>query len=289
MGSLSGPSYGNTNLSNTTAIGHATIITASNQVRIGSTSVTSIGGQVSWSTLSDGRFKNAVKEDVSGLDFINKLRPVSYTVDTQKLNKFLGKEQREESTNNESQKINQTLPSRQTGFIAQEIEEAVEEMSYTFSGVEAPQNESDHYSIRYAEFVVPLVKAVQELSAMVEAQNATIASQQTQINTLLSAKSITTSDLDKSLGLNSNIQLFQNHPNPFALDTQIEMELPETVQHAQVLIYNLEGKEIKSLEINSRGRTSVQLFGGELEAGMYMYSLIVDGQVAGTKRMILTK
>ena len=34
-------------------------------------------------------------------------------------------------------------------------------------GVDAPQNEHDLYGLRYAEFVVPLVKAVQELAAEV--------------------------------------------------------------------------------------------------------------------------
>ena len=54
-------------LNNTTAIGYLAIPTASNQVRIGNTSVTSIGGQVEWTAFSDGRFKKDIKEDVSGL------------------------------------------------------------------------------------------------------------------------------------------------------------------------------------------------------------------------------
>ena len=52
----------------------------------------------------------------------------------------------------------------QSGFIAQEVEQAAKELGYNFSGVDAPKNEDDYYGLRYAEFVVPLVKAVQELS-----------------------------------------------------------------------------------------------------------------------------
>ena len=59
---------------------------------------------------------------------------------------------------------------RQTGFVAQEVEAIVKKTGYVFSGVDAPENENDPYGIRYAEFVVPLVKAVQELSAKVEEQ-----------------------------------------------------------------------------------------------------------------------
>ena len=37
-------------------------------------------------------------------------------------------------------------------------------MGYDFSGVDAPKNDKDIYGLRYSEFVVPLVKAVQELN-----------------------------------------------------------------------------------------------------------------------------
>ena len=50
-----------------------------------------------------------------------------------------------------------------SGFIAQEVEQAAKESGYEFSGVDKPGNENDFYSLRYSDFVVPLVKAVQEL------------------------------------------------------------------------------------------------------------------------------
>ena len=56
----------------------------------------------------------------------------------------------------------------QTGFIAQEVEEAAQKANYDFSGIDAPQNEEDNYGLRYAEFVTPLVKAIQEQQKMIE-------------------------------------------------------------------------------------------------------------------------
>jgi hypothetical protein len=53
---------------------------------------------------------------------------------------------------------------RMTGFIAQEVEAAAKKCEYDFSGVHAPTSPDRLYSLTYAEFVVPLVKAVQELS-----------------------------------------------------------------------------------------------------------------------------
>ena len=55
-----------------------------------------------------------------------------------------------------------------TGFIAQEVEKAANEVGFNFSGVDAPKNENDFYGLRYAEFVVPLVKAVQEQQKVIE-------------------------------------------------------------------------------------------------------------------------
>jgi hypothetical protein len=55
-----------------------------------------------------------------------------------------------------------------TGFLAQEVEAAAQSIGYEFSGVDAPKNENDFYGFRYSEFVVPLVKAVQEQQKMID-------------------------------------------------------------------------------------------------------------------------
>jgi hypothetical protein len=55
------------------------------------------------------------------------------------------------------------------------------------------------------------------------------------------------------------------------------------------MIYNLEGKQIKNIQVSDHGDVSVKISGNELSAGMYLYALIVDGKVVDTKRMILTK
>ena len=55
----------------------------------------------------------------------------------------------------------------QSGFIAQEVEEAAQSLGSDFSGVDAPNNDHDIYGLRLAEFVVPLVKAVQEQQQMI--------------------------------------------------------------------------------------------------------------------------
>jgi trimeric autotransporter adhesin len=278
-------------LTNTTAIGNFAVPTASNQVRIGNSAVTSIGGQVSWSTFSDGRFKKDIKEDVSGLGFIKQLRPVSYTVDKNEVDKFLHVV---DSSNNQTATRGVSL--RQTGFVAQEVEAVVKKTGYVFYGVDVPKNESDHYSIRYAEFVVPLVKAVQELSINAEAQQTQIEEQKKLIEQQQKQIEVLLAGLNSKIeigttGMNGKTKAFllQNNPNPFTSETEIRMTLEETVGHATVIIYSLEGKEMKNIPVNDRGEVSVKISGSELSAGMYLYTLMTDGQVVDTKRMVLTQ
>ena len=51
-------------------------VTVANEIYLGNSAITSIGGIVNWTATSDGRFKKNVQEDVPGLIFIEELRPV---------------------------------------------------------------------------------------------------------------------------------------------------------------------------------------------------------------------
>jgi hypothetical protein len=153
---------------NSIALGDAATITASNQVRIGDAAVGSIGGYAPWTDLSDSRFKQNVREDVRGLDFIVKLRPVTYNMDVRGLNDFLG------VPNDKTESIAQKESIRYSGFIAQEVEIAAQETGYDFGGVKKPESSTDFYGLSYSEFVVPLVKAVQEQQAQIQQQQSMI-------------------------------------------------------------------------------------------------------------------
>jgi len=171
---------------NTTCLGIDATATASNMVRIGNTFVTSIGGQVGWTTLSDARFKENVREDVPGLDFITQLRPVTYQLNREKVNEHIGLKERRTKIAADNPESNQflsgdTYSEITTGFIAQEVEEAASKVGFNFSGVDKPKNENDTYGLRYAEFVVPLVKAVQEQQKEIEKLNASNEKLQSQL------------------------------------------------------------------------------------------------------------
>jgi hypothetical protein len=153
-------------LNNSTALGFGASITASNQVRFGNTSTTSIGGTVGYTTLSDGRVKKNIQETVKGIDFIMKLRPVTYQLDIASINKKLN--HTEKTGDLYKSVIDENAKTVFSGFIAQEVEEAANDAGYNFSGIDKPKNENDFYGLRYADFVVPLVKAVQQQQQMIE-------------------------------------------------------------------------------------------------------------------------
>lgn len=164
------PQNGLVDLNNTTAIGSGVVITASNSVRIGNIAVTSIGGQVGWSTLSDVRFKTRIQPQNHGLDFILQLQPITYYMDVKKLNQFLYGSKADSLKGDALWKedIRKKENTLYSGFSAQAVEAAARRVGYDFSGVHAPENDHDHYSLNYADFVVPLVKCIQEQHLLIE-------------------------------------------------------------------------------------------------------------------------
>ncbi|HET6769079.1 MAG TPA: tail fiber domain-containing protein, partial [Chitinophagaceae bacterium] len=130
-------------------------------------SITSIGGFANWSNFSDGRFKRNVKEDVPGLAFITKLHPVTYTLDVDAINDFTSKDLPADK------KLQTVNPEKKneifTGFMAQEVEQVANSLGYNFSGIDKPKDaDKQTYALRYSDFVVPLVKAVQEQQKMID-------------------------------------------------------------------------------------------------------------------------
>ena len=170
-----------TGFSNSMALGSmAYEITADNMVRIGNSSITSIGGKVGWTIISDARVKTNIQENVSGLAFIKGLRPVTYNYDSHKEGEITGAKETPEWNGKEA--IDE-MPF--SGFLAQDVEQAAIKAGYNFGGVDKPKNKYGLWGLRYEEFTVPLVKAVQEQQIMIEEMKKQITVLQDQISKLL--------------------------------------------------------------------------------------------------------
>ena len=97
---------------------------------------------------SDKNEKNTITDSDLGLDFINKLKPISY-----KWNKDDGK--------------------THYGLIAQDLEETLTSLGKTIADFGGIYKEDDSpMGLGYSELIAPLIKAVQELTAKVEALEA---------------------------------------------------------------------------------------------------------------------
>jgi hypothetical protein len=171
---------------NSTALGYNAEPGASNRVRLGNDNVIWIGGHSPWYNTSDARAKSNIKEDVKGLDFILNLRPVTFNFNIDKTDELVGKEESiDYAEKYDIEKI------KRSGFLAQEVEQAAIESGYDFSGVSKPVGDVKYYSLAYSEFVVPLVKAVQEQQEIIENQKSEISelkNRLTQIEKLLMVK-----------------------------------------------------------------------------------------------------
>lgn len=188
--------FTNTGVSNTSCLGYYSggIVDNHNRVEIGNTSVTVIAGAVGFSTYSDARIKDNVHEDVPGLSFINLLRPVTYNLNIHRENEmvYAGKEPIGEWEGKyDIERI------KMTGFLAQEVEQAALLSGYDFSGIQKPENPEDLYSLRYSDFVMPLVKAVQELNAQNQTQQTLLNDQQQAIEALQQQNEFLQSQLDE--------------------------------------------------------------------------------------------
>jgi len=295
-------------VNNSTSLGHAAYIDASNQVRIGNSLVTSIGGYVGWSNISDGRVKKNVKANVPGLAFIKRLKPVTYNLDLDAADRIMQtsikKNKDDKSLSHQpaqtgSDERNAKQQIVYTGFVAQEVEKVAKELNYDFSGVDAAKNDKGLYALRYAEFVVPLVKSVQELDenqrSKFESQSKEIAALKKEIEQLKaiikrnqSNTGVNTQHQASDIKLSSS-SLEQNVPNPFNHTTTINYTLPQQFSYAKIIITDKSGKTLKTLNVSGTGKSSLNINGSLLASGAYSYSLIVNEKLIDSKQMIYVK
>jgi len=87
---------------------------------------------------------------------------------------------------------------------------------------------------------------------------------------------------------NNGALLYQNAPNPFNQNTVIKYFVPYESKQSFLYVYDLKGTQLRSYNLN-KGDCNVTIYGNELIAGIYLYSLVVDGKMVDTKQMILTE
>lgn len=205
---------------------------------------------------SDSRLKSEVENIASRTAALDDISGVSYVLNTNRKNSAAAEASR-----------------TRFGFIAQEVKEYYPELVKT--------DEDGYLSVDYVGFIPLLLESVKELRKQV-------ADQQQTIETLTATRRNVSASAD-SPDMFTEPAMSQNRPNPFSESTTIDCTLPETVADASLHIYDLQGKQLLSIPVPGRGRTSVTVEASRLGAGMYIYALIADGREIDSRRMIVNE
>ena len=156
------------------------------------------------------------------------------------------------------------------GLPAQELREMYPELVY--------EEQDGTLSINYVEMVPLLIRCIQELKQELDEVKG-----ESEDHSQLSRS---TSSVESTS--NTTAKLFQNSPNPFTERTEIRFSLPDDARNAYIYIFDMTGKMLRQIPVDS-SMQAIAINGYELSAGIYLYSLVVNGKEIDTKRMILSK
>ena len=220
---------------------------------------------------SDRRYKTNIVDLTPAMDKIMRLRPVMFDYRDGK----------------DGERSTDPMRLNRVGLIAQELQEVIPEAVYYME-------EDDIYTIDYTTFIPFLIKTVQEQQVLIENQQLQIEELQMALK-LDNAAMVTPTFSSVKPGGNPaetmavGNKLWSNVPNPFKQETRIRYALTEDVREAQLCIYDLSGKQLSCHRLNDRGESEFVLRAATLNPGIYLYSLIADGQVVDTHRMVVTE
>jgi hypothetical protein len=245
-----------------------------------------VGTTCGWFQASDGKLKENVKQlSVSNShNIINQLRPSTYTFKA------------------EDQKAMNLPSGNQYGLIAEDVEKVMPELVREMSVPARLDKNGKELSaaqtfkgVNYVGMIPVLISALQQMDSANANLLARLDKQQKQIDALQNCcnfQSTVSSETPKGNVIDLSdltIILDQNSPNPFAEQTTITYSIPENVKDAKIMFYTVNGVVLKSVQITDRNHGSLTVYGSNLSEGIYTYTLIADGKIIDSKKMICTK
>lgn len=222
-----------------------------------------------YSASSDARLKTDIQPMSSMLAQINQLKPTTYHFKT---------------VGPANARTDDPL---EYGFLAQDVEKV-------FPGLVSHHVDQerglDTYMLNYSGFGAIAIKGIQELQQTIQDQRQEITSLEERLVTLETAlKAITFGKLigDQLIDRKMNgVVLEQNHPNNFDKSTTIRYTIPADA-NAYIMLFDNEGTLVKSVKAPADGK--VELSGNGLKTGIYVYTLMVNGEPVASKRMMVAK
>lgn len=231
---------------------------------------------------SDKTLKQNIHDFSKAMDIIDQLNPKLYQYRQDGNYKFMNLPQNEHY-----------------GLIAQDVEKILPglvretkfETKLANPNADPKSSETiDFKALNYTEFIPIIIKGMQEQQQtikLLEDQNNELQQQIKDLKEMVIANRINSSATDQNVDKN-NGYLLQNSPNPFTQNTVIHSYVPASVKQAQLAIYNLNGKLIKSFTLHN-GMNDTVINAGSLPSANYLYSLLADDKKVDTKSMVITK
>ena len=176
-----------------------------------------------------------------------------------------------------SNRMAKELEHRHYGVSAQELQKIYPNLVF--------EGQDGYLTVNYTEMVPILLRCIQELKQQIDELQGADAGSLSRRNASIPDDASTSNDYRPSA---TEAMLAQNTPNPFTERTTIRFTLPDNAANAYIYIFDMTGKMQKQLPVDT-SMQSITINGYELAAGMYIYSLVVDGKEMDTKRMILSK
>jgi hypothetical protein len=243
---------------------------------------------------SDLKLKQNVKDFTSAMDVINKLHPKKYEYRQDGNYKLLNLP-KGNHYGLVAEDLEKVLPGlvKQSKFNTRDAQatQAVDPKDGTIKKTAAPNETIDFKAVNYTELIPVMIKGMQEQQSFIEKQQSVIDKQQQQIDELkeLIKKIVASNSSDaKAVDVSTGAYLMQNSPNPFSENTIVKYYVPSAIKQAQLVIYDMNGKMIKSYKL-SPGINTVNMVAGSLAPGQYNYSLLADGEKVDSKSMVIIK
>lgn len=92
------------------------------------------------------------------------------------------------------------------------------------------------------------------------------------------------------LGIDStteSIEVLSTSPNPFTTETTIHFQVPASSRQATIQLHSAQGQLLRTIDVSANTDGRVLVGRKELAGGVYIYSLIVDGALVATKRLVV--
>lgn len=242
---------------------------------------------------SDQTLKTNIDTIANATQIIKKLKPRSFYYDT---------------TNNYGLSFS---GKKQYGLIAQDVQLVLPELVSTINKPADTDTAGNvihqakvYKSLNYNAFISLLIKTVQEQQRTIDSlknhnkskdsiQDARLTALENNMDNCCQhhnngnglGKS-SANNIDVELNNADIIVLNQNTPNPFAEQTFITYNIPQNISAAQILFYDINGRNIKTVDITRKGPGQLNVYANDLTNGVYSYTLIADGKIIDTKKMV---